>query len=567
MRDLKISNRGLRLFVALAVAIAMMAAILASGATAADAKGLSLSFIGTDGLVIRGDQLPASAAVSLSIRHSAGSLASSSTTTAQGRFLTALFLPTADGRAEVTATVAGQVLTASIGDALPAPTFNSDGVKVNSLTVSSTTAPVGGNVSASYSIQTNKPITFAYLVAAVRDSRNIDGPSLDFTNERAVTVNGEHRFTSSRSWSAAEAYVVHVAYSIDGTNWVHFNTPSAKIAVGGNTATTTVPPTTSAPSPVTTLYPSGTRWASGAGGNHADTADPARFGAWRGEPVTYGTVWTYPEGFSSREQVGVTEFTKRGYQGIINMSTPWPQGSTWSQAANGGLDAYWTSMVDTIVEDWGQTRQVQLSFAYEFNGTWMPWSINGQVSDFGKAWKRMYNIVQARKAGKDIKVVLNFSYGPQSGAGATIDQMVQAAGVGYFDILGVDVYDAWLPDGNDGNIRTQAEWDMAYMLNAGSLGPRGVGAWLAYARSLGKPISFPEWGLSDRRDVPIADNPFFIEKMNQFFRSIAPADPFRPAAGQLAGEAFFNTWDQSQVYPSTKVPNAAAKYQALRWGV
>lgn len=306
-------------------------------------------------------------------------------------------------------------------------------------------------------------------------------------------------------------------------------------------------------------------WASGAGDDdHLNDADPSKFGAWRGEPLTYATIWTYPSGYTSHDQVALNLFTTRNYNGIINLSSGWPEGTTWASAANGGLDQYWTDMVDTIVEDMGPVRRVHLAFAYEFNGTWMNWSVNGDLTNFGKAWKRFYNIVQARKGNKDIKIVLPFSGGPQ--AGATIQQYVDAAGTSYFDILGVDMYDCWFADGNDGNLKTQTEWDNAYMAYTGSQGPRGWGAWAAYAKNLGKPISHPEWGMSDRRDVPVVDNPFWIQKVHEHFTKIAPSDPYNPGAGQLAGEAFFDTWDQSRLYPTTLLPNSAAAYRALTWG-
>lgn len=335
-------------------------------------------------------------------------------------------------------------------------------------------------------------------------------------------------------------------------------TLTATYQAGGTSNTANVTGTTTGGATV------GSDWLSGAGDdNHVNNADPTKFGTWRGTPVTFATVWTYPEGYTSHNQVAVGWFNDYNYSEVLNLSSGWPIGSTWAQAASGGLDSYWTHMIDTIVEQWGNKKQVHLSFAYEFNGTWMNWSINGQVAAFGTAWKRMANIVRARRGSRDVRIVLNFSGGPQSGAGATIYQMVDAVGTSYFDILGVDLYDAWAADGNDGNIRTQAEWDAIYNSHAGSLGPRGIGAWTAYATTLGKPISHPEWGMSDRRDLPPADNPFFVEKMHEHFASVAPVDPYNPGPGKLAGESIFNTWDHCRLWPTTNLPNTAAKYRQL----
>lgn len=335
-------------------------------------------------------------------------------------------------------------------------------------------------------------------------------------------------------------------------------TLTANYQAGGTSNTTNVTGTT------TGGVPTGSAWLSGAGDDtHLNNADPTKFGAWRGTPVTYATIWTYPSGYTSHNQVAVGWFNDHNYSEVLNLSSGWPEGSSWSAAASGSLDGYFTNMIDTIVAQWGNKKQVQLSFAYEFNGTWMNWSINGQTAAFGAAWKRMANIVRARKGSRDVRIVLNFSGGPQSGAGATIYQMVDAVGTDYFDILGVNFYDCWANDGNDGNTRTQAEWNAWRDSYAGSLGPRGIGAWTAYAASLGKPISHPEWGLSDRRELPPVDNPFWMEKMHEHFASIAPVDPYNPGPGQLAGEAIFNTWDHCRIWPTTNNPNSATRYRQL----
>ena len=88
-------------------------------------------------------------------------------------------------------------------------------------------------------------------------------------------------------------------------------------------------------------------------------------------------------------------------------------------------------------------------------------------------------------------------------------------------------------------------------------------AWFDFARLIGKPLSFPEWGLNPQSH---SDNPFFIQQMHRTFAAHAPSDPKRPKAGQLAGEAYFNTWDQCRLWPSTSAPRAAAMYRSLNFG-
>lgn len=298
-----------------------------------------------------------------------------------------------------------------------------------------------------------------------------------------------------------------------------------------------------------------TGWLSGAGDDHHSNNAGGGFGSWRGTPITFATIWTYASGWTTHDQVAVTLFTDAGYNQTLNLAIPWPDGTSWSQAASGGLDAYFHDIAETVVEDWGSLGCVHLSFAYEFNGTWMPWSVNGQLTAFGNAYRRYANIIRQNTGGRNVKIVLPFAAGTQSGAGATVQQLVSAVGTDNFDILGVDYYSAW-PD-----LTNETLWDQVYL--AEQHGPRGLGAWQAYAQSIGKPFSLPEWGLSDRRDLPPSDNPFFIGKMHEYFNTFAPADPNNPGPGRIAGEAYFNTWEECRLWPETAVPNAAAKYRQL----
>lgn len=120
-----------------------------------------------------------------------------------------------------------------------------------------------------------------------------------------------------------------------------------------------------------------------------------------------------------------------------------------------------------------------------------------------------------------------------------------------FDISAVDIYS--MPD-----ITSEIMWSNWYD-SWQSNAPLGFGAWVSYARSIGKPISFPEWGV---HPLTLHDNPFWISKLYAAFCSIASQDPYRPGAGMLAGEAYYNNGSNTQIYPTANsaVPLAAAAY-------
>ncbi len=77
-------------------------------------------------------------------------------------------------------------------------------------------------------------------------------------------------------------------------------------------------------------------------------------------------------------------------------------------------------------------------------------------------------------------------------------------------------------------------------------------------------MSLPEWGLNQANDKMRADNPFYIRKMNGFFRDHAGSGP-----GQVLYEIYYDidTYAGSSIWPNGgKNPKGAEVYKSLRWG-
>lgn len=226
----------------------------------------------------------------------------------------------------------------------------------------------------------------------------------------------------------------------------------------------------------------------------------------------------------------------------------------WDTAANGGYDEHWNIMAAKLDSMWSKFACVHLAMFHECNGTWYPWSINDSAK-FRAAWKRYANIFRTKLSQRNLKIVLTLN--SENNCGIPIDDYLPDAAD--FDLLGVDLYD--FP-----RLDTQEKWDVNTKEWRGN-GPYGFQAWVEYAKKINKPICFPEWGVSPDRERTPFDNPFYIEKMHESFKSIAPVDPNKPGVGQLAGEAYFNEYPtHCQLYPDTPVPNAAEKYKSLSWG-
>ena len=79
-------------------------------------------------------------------------------------------------------------------------------------------------------------------------------------------------------------------------------------------------------------------------------------------------------------------------------------------------------------------------------------------------------------------------------------------------------------------LRNAAEWNYDYATTYRG-GPQGVGAWLAYAKSLGKKLAVSEWAVNNGPSYGGGDNPYFVEQMHKFF-----ADN----AADIAYECYYN---------------------------
>jgi hypothetical protein len=123
-------------------------------------------------------------------------------------------------------------------------------------------------------------------------------------------------------------------------------------------------------------------------------------------------------------------------------------------------------------------------------------------------------------------------------------------GDNYVDLIGVD----WYNNGNMGGFITDdASWKKKYSMGSVT-DPIGLGRWYEFAKAHNKPISFPEWGVSDNRGV-IADHPAFIRNMYNYFQMI-------DREGNLAFESYYNA-TKHQIVPVRQHPNASRTYQSL----
>jgi hypothetical protein len=118
------------------------------------------------------------------------------------------------------------------------------------------------------------------------------------------------------------------------------------------------------------------------------------------------------------------------------------------------------------------------------------------------------------------------------------------------DIWGLNVYD------QGPEVTSLAVWN-EYYIKTHNGGPWGLGAWLAEAKKHGKPLAFTEWGAWNFPGrLSSADNPLYIQVMNNFFRT---------NAADIAYETYYTCPLKHRVGPAgtTVLPRASEAYRVL----
>ncbi|HLI73764.1 MAG TPA: glycosyl hydrolase [Acidimicrobiales bacterium] len=177
---------------------------------------------------------------------------------------------------------------------------------------------------------------------------------------------------------------------------------------------------------------------------------------------------------------------------------PGGTGGTLAAGASGAYNAYFVTLAQNLVSAGAGDSILRLG--WEFNGGWYLWSVHNttDAADFAAYFR---NIVDAMRSvpGQSFQFVWN-----PNGDGPTAYPPAQAyPGSAYVDFIGSDVYDnCWCSA-----MTPQNAWD------AQLTQPWGLD-WLAsFSAQVGRPIAFPEWGLSRRSDGHgMGDDPYFVDQ-------------------------------------------------------
>ncbi len=298
------------------------------------------------------------------------------------------------------------------------------------------------------------------------------------------------------------------------------------------------------PAPGTTPNRSGLAWASGVYARGQGPVGVSAFAAWRGRPADVVVDWPARENWND---IVNPDWLYKTWQNTQETKVfgvaPVPEGdasATMAGCAAGSYNDKWQQFGQNIKAS-GLDDEAVIRLGWEFNGDWYKWQAS-DPAQFAECWRQIVGTVE------QVAPALRWDWNVNRGRGqSVVDARLAYPGDAYVDIVGVDSYDMW-PGAKD-----EASWQEQYA------GEYGLKFWADFAAQHGKPLSVAEWG---NYPGPASagqnggDNPFYIAKMMEFFRS---------QGKNLAYEAYFNEnaeYFAGAIFAPAQVPAAAAQYRA-----
>jgi hypothetical protein len=268
------------------------------------------------------------------------------------------------------------------------------------------------------------------------------------------------------------------------------------------------------------------------------------FGNWRGRPVDVVTSYLATDTWQGITNVSGEALTEYLAGSSVHRVWSVPMLPTHESAslqteADGGYNDKFATVAKALIAGGDGSSTIRLG--WEMTGDWYPWAGAKNPSAFIGAWRQ---IVDTMRAQPGANFTFDFNIAMFNSDPANL-----YPGDRYVDLVGADNYDdsfAWQYPASD----------HVQVWNYIRTGPYGLD-WLGnFAKSHGKRLSFPEWGVSKRCDKYSGnDDPYF---MQQFHNWIASHDVAYETYSEFAENSCRNF-----VLTSGAFPQAAALYQKL----
>ena len=285
---------------------------------------------------------------------------------------------------------------------------------------------------------------------------------------------------------------------------------------------------------------------SGVAGGSTQAAED--FGALRGKPVQVIVNYASVESWAAMDALSTNGLLYRGTPSSIHRVFSLPlipsdNSSTLQDGAAGKDDQYFRSFAQQLVT--GGQAKATLRIGWEMTGNWFAWNGQKDPTDWVLAYRKAVDAMKSVPGQQ-----FTFDWNVQLGFA---DPEPLYPGDAWVDIIGVDYYDVSF----DGDfLPTDHEKVWQHFLDQ----PKGL-TWLAaFAKTHGKRMSFPEWGLSNRCDGHGGDDdPYFIQQMHDWI-----------ASHDVAYEGYYNSHDAGVCatfdFTSGQFPQSEVLYKKLFGG-
>ena len=251
-----------------------------------------------------------------------------------------------------------------------------------------------------------------------------------------------------------------------------------------------------------------------------------------------------------------TPWKGAGYQMVLGVPIIPTSGGTavgtLAAGAAGSYNSYFVTLAQTLVS--AGFGNAILRPGWEFNVPGYAWTVSNptDAANYAAFYQNIVNSMRT-VAGQAFKFVWD---GPLGSSGGSWTAQQAWPGAADVDYIGNDTYDqTWTPscglpfNNTSTTAQAQCVWANGTLPILNEVE--------SFARSVGKPVVFPEWGLSIRPDGHgLGDDPVYIDEMGAWMAN---------AANDVAWASYFD-YDQGGGYASEitdgNFPNALAAFRA-----
>ena len=282
-------------------------------------------------------------------------------------------------------------------------------------------------------------------------------------------------------------------------------------------------------------------WPSGFACPNLVSAD--EFARWRGTPVDVLGGWS---GRKTWRELSVNlggplkrHFVGKAPMMVIGLALLAEESKgDFLGCARGKYDKHFRKVAKKL-KQYTSTKKI-IRLGWEPNGSWYPWSVNGNYSEYRSCFRHVVNVIRS----VDQTIEISWSLAKKTFSNYKSFVYKAYPGNAYVDYIDLDFYDHHPP------ATTQDAWNKYFQ-------PQ-LDFFISFAKENGKKFGFGEWGLSNYHDEDSGgDNPLYIRNMYAFLKK---------NASMIGYEVYFNCGSRNagwRIYPSNINPIGSAEYRKL----